>query len=124
MIGQRTLGRFVVMVGLLAGCIAEPEGLRPSACEARRLLADKCGRCHGSHPEHGAPFSLASYEELGVTDAKGETRRERAIAAIERGDMPARFIELEPPVAELDEEERETLLRWLREGDDARASCE
>lgn len=124
MIGQRALGRFVVVAVLLAGCIAEPEGLRPGACEARRLLEERCGRCHGSPPEHGAPFSLASYEDLGVTDAKGVTRRERAIAAIERGDMPARFIELEPPVAELDEEERETLLSWLRESEDARAPCE
>jgi len=123
MIGQRALGRFVVMAVLLVGCIAEPEGLRPGACEARRLLEDKCGRCHGSQPEHGAPFSLASYEDLGVADTKGQTRRERAILAIERGEMPARFIELEPPVAELDAEERETLLAWLREGEDTRASC-
>jgi mono/diheme cytochrome c family protein len=143
MIRQRALDCWVVIAFLLGCCVAEPDGIRPAtssveptggqpaelektsdACEALRIVVDKCGRCHGAPPEHGAPFSLTSYEDLQEVDAKGLTRRERAAAAVERGDMPAGFIELEPPVEELGDEEREALLSWLREGEEPGEPCD
>lgn len=146
MIRQRALGGLVMIV-MLGGCVAEPDGIRPTtssdetsdetsggqpasldetsdACEALRIVVDKCGRCHGAPPEHGAPFSLTSYEDLQEVDAKGVTRRERAAAAVERGDMPASFIELDPPVQELGDEEREALLSWLRADEQVGGRCD
>jgi mono/diheme cytochrome c family protein len=141
---QLAVRRYVSMASMLLGCVAEPSGIprtddaldgstagQPSqastasdACEALRVLTDKCGRCHGARPKHGAPFELTSFEALREVDAKGVTRRERAAAAVERGDMPALFIELDPPVQDLDAEERETLLAWLGESDALETACE
>lgn len=92
------------------------------ACDELAIVRDKCGRCHSSPPKHGAPFSLLSLDDLTSVDAKGVPRRERMADAIERRTMPARYLELDPPVAELSEEERDLLLAWLRGDDVERAA--
>lgn len=142
------MGCCLLLVSAAAACVAEPEGIRRltdsgavdpgsggaggaslmtvDGCEAAQLLEDRCGRCHGDPIAHGAPFSFVTSEDRERVDAKGVTRRERMAQAIERGDMPALFIELEPPVQGLSDEERDTLLRWLRASNvpDEPAACD
>jgi hypothetical protein len=137
MITQRALNCWVLVLALLPSCSADAERARegeqsggveagaagqPASapaesvwCDAFQVIVAKCGRCHGEPPTHGAPFSVISYAELGEVDAKGVSRRERMAQAIERGDMPAQFITLEPPVESLSDDERELLLQGLRE---------
>jgi hypothetical protein len=92
-------------------------------CAAQPILALKCARCHGEPPEHGAPFSLTTYEDVQRLDSRGRPRYERMQSAIESNLMPATFLELEPPVEPLTDEERDALLGWLSDaaapGDDA-----
>lgn len=105
--------------GVEAGAAGQPATVLPDSqsvwCEAFPVIVVKCGRCHGEPPSNGAPFALTSYDDLRQVDAKGVPRRERMANAIERGDMPALFLQLEPPVESLSDEERELLLRALRE---------
>ncbi len=128
---------FVWLGCILSACVSEPEGLRASratedtdaapiggessvsdaeriSCAALDVVRAKCGRCHGSPLRYGAPFPLTFSEDFQQRDAKGVARRERAAEAIERGDMPPSFLELDPPVEALSDEERELLSTWLR----------
>lgn len=148
MTGPNVLSLCLLLVGAAAACVAEPEGIHPlthssagspasegasgaspaalDACEARLLLAEKCERCHGEPLAHGAPFSFSTSDDRARVDAKGVSRSERMAQAIERGNMPALFIELEPPVESLTDEERDTLVGWLRTSGTASepAACE
>jgi len=91
----------------------EPAPPAVSWCEAQPIIADKCGRCHGDAPDHGAPFALASYADTQSVDARDRPRHERMLSAIETDYMPATFLKLEPAVEPLSEAERELLLEWL-----------
>jgi mono/diheme cytochrome c family protein len=147
MISQVALGRLVVIASIVAACVSEPEGIRrtdasnqgdepatagqpsdgaPSRarCEELELVRAKCARCHASPPRHGAPFSLSSAEDILHLDHKGLSRRERMAEAVERADMPPAFLELEPPVEQLSDEERDALLAWLRGDEEAIARCD
>jgi uncharacterized membrane protein len=111
--------RAVVVVICALGCAPDPEGIRtdtagnePTWCQVRSVLADKCHRCHTAPPEHGAPFSLLTYEDTQVVDRRGTRRFERLHDAVESEYMPPTFLKLDPPVEALTDNERQLLLDW------------
>jgi len=126
-------------------CVEEPEGIRTPlgsderdevatagesfgdeaeeiSCAELSIVREKCGRCHASPPEHGAPFSLLSLDDINRINASGVPTRARMADAIERGTMPARYLALDPPVTELSDDERASLLTWLRAADSEEAA--
>jgi uncharacterized membrane protein len=111
--------RRAVVVICVLGCAPDPEGIRTEKaaeeltwCQVREVLADKCHRCHTDPPEHGAPFSLLTYEDTQVLDRRGTPRFERVYDAVESEYMPPTFLKLEPPVEPLTDAERKLLLDW------------
>jgi uncharacterized membrane protein len=96
----------------------------PAWCAVRDLLGAKCQRCHGAAPEHGAPFSLVTYEDTQVEDRKGRPRFEAIAAAVASDYMPPGFIELDPLVAPLTGDERSLLLDWCASGAPSGANAE
>jgi hypothetical protein len=89
----------------------------PTFCEALAVIRDKCQRCHGDPPVHGAPFPLLTYEDTQVIDRRGVPRFERMREAVESDFMPATFLDLEPPVVALEPDEKTLLLGWLEHGE-------
>lgn len=85
-------------------------------CAARTVLEQKCQRCHGAEPDYGAPFSLVTYEDTQVANAKGKLRYELIAAAVSSDYMPPSFLQLTPEVEPLTEQERTTLLDWCDAG--------
>ena len=104
-----------VLGGSSGGGAPAPEA-EPDWCAARHVLEAKCQRCHGAAPEHGAPFSLTSYDDTQVLSARGKARFVAILGAVSADFMPPTFIELEPPVEPLTEQERAVLLRWCSLG--------
>ncbi|HVY25488.1 MAG TPA: hypothetical protein VHB79_03015 [Polyangiaceae bacterium] len=84
----------------------------PDFCGVQRLLQDKCQRCHADPPLHGAPFALVTYADTQTLDRHDQPRYLAMQKAIEEGSMPAMFIKLDPPVAPLDDDEKQLLLDW------------
>lgn len=105
-----------------AGSQLEPLGW----CDVAPILAVKCARCHSQPPAHGAPFALVGYEDTLEPDRDGTPRFERIAAAVDEQAMPPSFIQLEPPVMPLSDDERRSLLDWLGAGAPrgAAADCE
>jgi uncharacterized membrane protein len=125
--------RRAVVVICALGCAPDPEGIHtdkvvggPTWCEVRTVLADKCHRCHTAPPEHGAPFSLLTYEDTQVLDRRGTPRFERMHDAVESEYMPPTFLKLDPPVEPLTDDERQVLLEWAAGGGEPTGgtSCE
>jgi uncharacterized membrane protein len=115
--------RWVVVAICALGCAPDPEGIHtdaidraPSWCQVRTVLEEKCGRCHSDPPDHGAPFSLATYEDTQVADRKGTLRFERIRDAVDSEYMPATWVKLDPPVESLTENERAVILDWAEGG--------
>lgn len=94
---------------------AEPT-LASAWCQVRSVLTQKCQRCHGETPEHGAAFSLVTYEDTQVVNAKGKLRYERIATAVSSDFMPPSFLDLTPAVEPLTELERAALLDWCDGG--------
>lgn len=86
----------------------------PSAdwCSVERVLQNKCQRCHADPPEHGAPFALLSYDDTQALDHRGSPRYLAMQEAVANGTMPATFLKLNPPVAPLEDTEKQLLLDW------------
>jgi hypothetical protein len=80
------------------------------------VLESKCQRCHGEELENGAPFSLVTYDDVRATNKKGKPRFEAIASALESELMPPSYLELEPPVLALQEDERALLLAWCEQG--------
>lgn len=76
----------------------------------------KCQRCHALEPEHGAPFSLVSYDDTQVLNGKGNPRYEQIAVAVSSDFMPPSFLVLEPEVEPLTAQELATLLAWCEQG--------
>lgn len=88
-------------------------------CDAEPIISDKCLRCHSEPLQEGAPISLETYELV-----KEEAASVRNALSTE-GFMPAVWLdELEPPVQDLTEEERELLLDWLSDGAPRGEGCD
>ncbi len=77
-------------------------------CEVNTILENVCQRCHSSPPKNEAPFPLVTYVDTQVV-VNGRPIASYMLAALEIGRMPM------PPV-QLDPADRETLVRWLRDG--------
>ncbi|HEX5100260.1 MAG TPA: hypothetical protein VFV94_12205 [Polyangiaceae bacterium] len=86
-------------------------------CDAFAVIREKCVRCHGSPPSHGAPFSLDSYDATQVPSHDGKTiRADRMGQVIASGFMPLTSLRLDPPVEPLSCEEKATILEWVGRG--------
>jgi uncharacterized membrane protein len=86
-------------------------------CDAFAVIREKCVRCHGSPPSHGAPFSLDSYDATQVPSHDGKTiRADRMGEVIDSGFMPLTSLRLDPPVEPLSCEEKATILEWIERG--------
>ncbi len=85
-------------------------------CAVKRVLEDKCQRCHSQPPLHGAPFALVSYADTQALDQHGRARYLAMAQALEDALMPPSFIELDPPVQSLSPAELETLLDFCQAG--------
>jgi uncharacterized membrane protein len=96
----------------------------PAWCAVTALLEAKCQRCHGAEPAYGAPFSLVSYEDTQVENRKGRPRFEAIEAALASDYMPPTFLELDPPVTPLTDDERSLLLAWCVSGAPGAADTE
>ncbi|HKO53428.1 MAG TPA: hypothetical protein VJV79_37220 [Polyangiaceae bacterium] len=88
----------------------------PTWCSVQAIFSAKCQRCHGSPTQHGAPFALVSYDDTQASNKKGKVRFERIAQAVEEGTMPALWINLEPLVEPLLDEERSMILAWCAHG--------
>ena len=85
-------------------------------CEIQAILQSKCQRCHQLPPQHGAPFSLLTYDDTQAQDSTGKARFEQMASAVDSEYMPPQFLKLDPPVALLTADERATLLAWCSQG--------
>lgn len=109
----------VVSLVLVCPLACAPEESDPEEltyCDIQPIMEVKCVRCHTEPREHGEPFALRTYEEV-------EPQVERMERAIRQGFMPYTALDLEPPVQDLTEDEREMMLTWLENGAPAGA-CE
>ena len=84
--GQQTLG------GDSAGEERDQDqACRPQPTElpiaGQKLLTERCGVCHGSTPQYGAPYSLNNLEEL-TSNEEGLRHLERSVARLLEGTMP------------------------------------
>ena len=122
-------GSWFVLVSLTFACnsaISEPmpksdahvsEAEAGDFCDAFAVMQEKCVRCHGSPPVHGAPFSLDSYDATQVPSHDGKTiRADRMREVIDSGFMPLTSLSLDPPVEPLTCEEKATILEWIDRG--------
>lgn len=94
----------------------------PTWCAARAVLERNCQRCHGAKPSNGAPFSLVTYDDTQASNKKGKARFEAIAQVVASELMPPTYLELEPPVAALQSEDRELLLAWCEQGAPGSAS--
>jgi hypothetical protein len=86
-------------------------------CQASKVLAAKCQRCHVGAGLLGAPFPLVSYEDTQVVEESGERRRWEVMKVmVEQGFMPPNDPRLNPPAAQLTSDEMSTLMAWFNEG--------
>jgi uncharacterized membrane protein len=115
--------RRVAVAICVLGCAPDPEGIRsdtgshePTWCQVQTVLEQKCQRCHTDPPEHGAPFSLVTYEDTQVADRSETPRFERIRDAVESEYMPATWVKLDPPVESLTKNERAVILDWAEAG--------
>ena len=99
-----------------AAADANPKDEEPAWCAVQAILVRKCQRCHGSPLAHGAPFALVTYDDTQVLDRKGNARFSAMAVAVEQETMPAQYLELDPPVEPLQDDERATVLAWCANG--------
>jgi uncharacterized membrane protein len=78
------------------------------------VLAKKCRRCHTSPTRNGAPFALYTWAEM-QAQHHGEPVYQRLGRSVETGFMP-NLIPANPPVERLTDDEKRTLLDWVRAG--------
>jgi hypothetical protein len=136
---------FAVMVmGLSVACVADPKverqgGPLPSNggtdagaagagpvvpfCAALEVVVAKCQRCHTQPPKYGAPVAFLGIDDFHRAYGNSDTVEywQVAIDQVERDLMPYLSLNdpptsLMPPVEALTEEEKATLLGWLKQG--------
>lgn len=134
----------VMVVGLSVACAEDPDveregGPQPtdggsdsggtgsgkpvSFCAAFEVVAAKCQRCHTDPPENGAPVPFLGLDDFHRPYGSSDKQEywQAAIDQIERGLMPYTSLNdpptsLMPPVEPLTDDEKATLLGWLRQG--------
>ena len=91
-------------------------------CDALQVIRAKCQRCHQDPPQHGAPAPFLTYEDTQAKYPNTEmTYADFMLHDVESGLMP--FVALNnpptslmPPVEPLTDEEKNTLVTWLKQG--------
>lgn len=102
--------------------VAEGGASAVSYCDALKVVQDKCQRCHSMPPQNGAPIPFITWEDFQEPYGNsGETYGQYAVGLVERGAMPFVVLNdpptnLMPPVEPLTDDEKATLLAWLRQG--------
>jgi len=89
---------------------------RTTWCDVAPVLVAKCQRCHGAPPEHGAPFSLVTYEDTQRVSKAGQSHFVTIETVVTDDYMPPSFITLDPAIERLTEAEKLRLLDWCRAG--------
>lgn len=89
-------------------------------CDVARVLRERCGTCHGESPQHGAPRSFVTYEDLhALSDGRPVYELVGERIHDDRDPMPP------PPNARLSTEEARILDAWIGEGaPSAETTCE
>lgn len=123
---RSALGGFVA--GLVLGCSGS-DGSEidmpgaPIPCEVQRVLQRNCLRCHGEHKEYGAPYSFTSLEEIHRVRG-GQPLYRRMHEALEEDFMPPVTLNVEPPVQDISDADRDVLLEWTQAGAPEGEACE
>lgn len=100
----------------MGGQASQAANAAPDWCAVQPLLHAKCQRCHADPPLHGAPFALVSYDDAVHESSNGTRRIDKIQAVVEQRAMPPSFVQLDPPAAPLDDDERALLLDWCQSG--------
>jgi hypothetical protein len=93
-----------------------------SFCDALTVIRAKCQRCHQDPPRNGAPVPFLTYADTQAQYGTSEFKYSDAmLLAVDEGRMP--YVALNnpptsimPPVEPLTDDEKATLLGWLRQG--------
>jgi hypothetical protein len=83
-------------------------------CQVDDVFADKCRRCHGVPPRHGAPLVFMTWEDT-RQDRLGEPLYTVLGRAVRSGFMPYK-IDANPPILPLTPEEKRIILDWVEAG--------
>lgn len=107
----------------VAGAAGAGEGGGVPYCDALVVLEAKCQRCHGEPLKNGAPVAFLGFEVFSqlYSPTSTVTWREAALDVVERDAMPYVALNnpptsLMPPVEPLTDDEKSTLLGWLKQG--------
>jgi hypothetical protein len=85
-------------------------------------MRSKCQRCHTDPPVNGAPVPFLTYEDTQAQYyASDEKWSDAMVGPVTRGFMPYVALNdpptsLMPPVEPLTDDEKTTLLTWLKQG--------
>lgn len=90
-------------------------------CDVKKVLSQRCWRCHHNQPENGAPFELCNYADTQNPYAPGFSNLlvwQEMQDVVSKDFMPpvALFPDLVPPVQSLDATQKGTLLAWFDQG--------
>jgi hypothetical protein len=85
------------------------------SCDVEEVLALTCRRCHWNPQENDAPFPLATWEDT-QKERSGKPIHILMAQMIEADLMPPTDLVLKPPVTRLTDDQKNVLLRVLKEG--------
>jgi uncharacterized membrane protein len=121
--GQSVVFHSFVSVGLAWAAIACGGSSGPvTYCDVQPILENRCVRCHGEPPQHGAPFVLNSYEATQETFVDAPMYEWMA-NAVSTDFMPPVTLDATPPVEDLTSVEVDTIVTWADAGAPA-GGCE
>jgi cytochrome c5 len=84
-------------------------------CAVQQVIAAKCERCHGDPLRNGAPVRIANWEDT-QRNYGPRPLHEAMLEVVEIDFMPPVGLEASPPIEPLTDEEKETLVGWLKDG--------
>jgi hypothetical protein len=91
-------------------------------CDALAVIRAKCQRCHQEPPRNGAPVPFLTYEDTQAPYGMSTFKySDVMVSVVEDGTMPYVVLNkppsnLMPPVEPLLDDEKTTLLGWLKQG--------
>jgi hypothetical protein len=109
----------------VAACGSEDEADAESTtsvtyCDVAPIIASRCLRCHGEPLQNHAPVALTSFDAIHANYPSDTTNPLYKLVQVKvsAGDMPppADFLQVDPPVDQLTEQEKSLLLDWLSGG--------
>ena len=84
-------------------------------CDVEAVLERSCRRCHWEPTENDAPFGMVHYEDV-QAQRSGKPTFVLMKQMVEADLMPPLDALVTPRVSPLEQEDKETLLTWLRAG--------